>query len=710
MKAEKVMDSISLRQGPYARAAYDGLLVQPRRHCYFTGEQVNAIVFGLDGRYLGEERFQVSYSPGSGFGGQVYQALPMAGVIGDTCKGDAFHPVALKVLVPQATGKRVFRDLLFRLSYQTGFAPRLREEALRCGLIWQELIRTAAGLEFGTDSLVTRPYGYFWDTRLASYVEIHQWVDGRAVRYEVDDGLLLRWLGRTTAIPDTEVSRKRACMVALVQLCQKMGAVGLARQYEWYTLVSQANMLTRTSRYEGQGEFTGVDWRPGLAVPFFLPLSPVHARLIWHGFSRGVYVHYDEVDFKRLESYVQAHEDIFKPLVSLIRQLKIDDAHYRAGLPDLWSASDSLLRRREAKQFVKPAAVGDWRRLDRISQDEEARILASKWRFYTYFLLDNLPLVGGKLMCWLGNADYRRHVLDFWRVSAYRWETLAAQRSCDLLDWETRRRISQAHAKTLDGSMGAYLVEKITLSWLPRGMQRFFTDSNTRRQLVQALVVGPVRLLIDEGFRRSWLDEILAQQMQKGIVTPQQVDRLRAQAGERRMQSFLRDAGLTIGLELFAKLLYILLGVYGFRTRNFLPLGVAILSPIAPSGIVRAIYVLVQWILELPAILRSRDYRLFRTRLLGMAAAPWRFVGNLFAPLEMFAYYSEMSLVLGDYLASKMAAMVPVLGGRGKILEYWMLNLTYNLPLSLKRFLEERNCKEPKNAKLTGDKNVRTES
>jgi len=44
-----------------------------------------------------------------------------------------------------------------------------------------------------------------------------------------------------------------------------------------------------------------------------------------------------------------------------------------------------------------------------------------------------------------------------------------------------------------------------------------------------------------------------------------------------------------------------------------------------------------------------------------------------------------MSLVLGDYLVSKMVEAIPVFGGRGKLLEYWMFHLTYNLPLAVKR-------------------------
>jgi hypothetical protein len=681
---------ISMCQELHSRVEQDSILVPAHRHCYFQGEMLNAHVFGLDGRCLGHECFRIGSYQGSGFGGQVYQALPLAGLIRDSFMNGAVEPIVLKVLTPRATWKRAFRDLLFRLSYQTSFAPRLREEALRCGLIWQELIRKAAGLELGTDSFVSRPYGYFWDEWLASFVEIHQWIESRAVRYEVDDQLLQRWLGLTKEIPDSEMSRKRACMAALVYLCRKIGAVGLARQYEWYTLVSQANLLTRSSLCDGQAEFAGVDWRPGLAVPFFLPLSPVHASIIWQGLFSGVYVHYDEVNFDRLKAYVQTHADSFEPLKTLIQQLMADDARYRAGLPDLWNSPDHLLHQLEGRRQVRMAAIEDWRRLRRISSGEAVRLQVDRWRFYLYFLLDSMPLIGGVMMHWLGDVSFRQHVRRFWCDASYRRDTLRRQRSCDLLEWKAQGRISQEHAEILAGSIISYLMDKIILSYLPGGLQRFVTDPGVRKNVVQGLIIQPVRLLVDVGFRRIWLDEILAQQMQKGIITKLQVERLHDQVSERRLQGFLRDLGLTIALELFAKLLYLVLVMYGLRTRNFLPLGIAAFGPIAPSGILRAVYVLVELIVDLPAILRQKEHKLFWTRLLGLVTAPWRLVGNLFAPLEMFTYYNEMSLVLGDYLVSKMVRVVPVLGGRGMILEFWAFNLTFNLPLSIRKMLEER--------------------
>jgi hypothetical protein len=77
------------------------------------------------------------------------------------------------------------------------------------------------------------------------------------------------------------------------------------------------------------------------------------------------------------------------------------------------------------------------------------------------------------------------------------------------------------------------------------------------------------------------------------------------------------------------------------------------------------------------------------TRALGTVSAPWRVVGNIFAPLEMFTYYNDMSLLLGDYYVSKMLNVIPVFGGEGKLLEHWAFQAAYNLPISVRRAVGE---------------------
>ena len=55
----------------------------------------------------------------------------------------------------------------------------------------------------------------------------------------------------------------------------------------------------------------------------------------------------------------------------------------------------------------------------------------------------------------------------------------------------------------------------------------------------------------------------------------------------------------------------------------------------------------------------------------------------------MFAFYNDMSLLLGDYFVSKMVDAIPVFGGEGKLIENWAFQTAYNLPLSIRRVITE---------------------
>jgi hypothetical protein len=647
-------------------------------------------VFALDGRSLGVEHFRVGESPGSGFAGQVYRAEPEGRVRFDG-EGVA-RPVAIKVLKPRSRLKRLFRDLLFQLSFQTSYAPRLREEALRSGLAWQALLRAAAGIELGDACTVARPLGYFWDAGLASFAEIHEWVDGRQTRYEADDGLLLRWLRRKPDSTRSEIERKRTFMSALVNLCRDIGATGLARQYEWYTLVSQANVLVRCPMGAGEAgstgsEFVAVDCRPGLAVPFFLPLSPAHLRIILSGFPKGNLAHFDEVDFEKLAAYLAAHEEAFSPPPGLVARLVEDDRRYRAGLLGLWGFTRRGFLGKEHWRSVKAAAVEDRRRLGHISPAWARRLGASPAWFLVFFLLDRLPVLGLPLMRLAFDERCRRHLRKYLTSPDYFRNAWEAKRAADLLDWSQEGRVSPERCERLASSFPAYLFDKALLGWLPAGIQRLLSDAEARFCLVRAWFMRPFSLVVSGEEREKWLVEILQEQSARGFLGEDQAMRLAQQAAEPRMQGFLRDNGFMLALEVLAKLLYLALAIFGLATRNFLPFGLAAFSPVSPSGLVRAVYVLAQLLAGMPGILRTGDGRLLLARSIGLAAAPWRGLGNLFALLEMFAYYGELSLLLGNVFISRMVAAVPILGGQGKLLEYWAFQAAYNFPLSVRRAL-----------------------
>lgn len=648
-----------------------------RRH-YVSGETVGAEVKGLAGLVKGQTYFEIGRYVGSGFAGQVYQARPQNPDLSDG------HPwVALKVLRPRPRWKEMFRDALFRVCFQAPFAPRLRESALRAGLIWQELLRLAAAATFDQSDLIPRPLGYYWDSDLLSFVEIQEWVEGRAVRYEFDKEILLRWLGWPLSCPTTEMERKRAFMAHLVNLCHHLGATGLARQYEWYTLVSQANVLVRRDHSRPDlSEFIAVDWRPGLAVPFFLPLSPVHARLIWRGLGKGQWVHFDETELDRLETYLQTQGEVVALMRPLVAQLKADEAQYRTGMLSLWP----MRPRFPATLFqVQQATLDEWQKRDLVSPAQAKVWQENRGRFWFYFWLEHLPILGRFIVRWWGNEWVRAHWYHLFTRRDYRQKVWRAYRARALLSWVDDGRVSLAHAAALRQSLPRYWLESWSLGWLPRSLHRLGVDAAARRQWFLLHLVMPVQLLLWHEHRVAWLTNLIERGSEQGLLPPETAQQLREQITTTRMAGFSRDLVLTLGLEFFAKLIYALLAVYGFAAANWVPLLIALLGPVSPSGVVRTIYLLGQLGYDLPHISRQRDRRLLLARLSGLLIAPWRIWGNLCVPLTLAVYYPEMALFLSSYLVIQLARPIPVLGGRGSLWEYGLFRLVSNLPVALQQ-------------------------
>jgi hypothetical protein len=664
--------------------------IKPMRNGYFAGEQIAAEVFGLDGQPLGLQGFVIQEYVGSGFAGQVYRASLGNGVVASAGERQAPQTVAIKILKPKEGWKRKFRDLLHYCSYQVSYASRLRESAVRAGLIWQQVLRTAAEIEFGLPSAVARPLGYYWDSGQRSYVEVHEWIESRPVRYEADDQIFLSWRAGVRMASETEMARKRRFMQTMVKLCNQIGALGLARQYEWFTLVSQANVLSRVKSESNALEFTGIDFRPGLAMPFFLPLSPVHLRMIYAGIRRGVLVHFDEVEFDRLDRFVAEHGTRYPSLPELRRQLKQEDQHYRAALPNLWHATRRSTTELKMRDAITSGLLEDWRRLDKLTPETALRLGRTRLGFLLFYLLGLIPFTGGFFQRIVGSSPYRHHLKNLVLEPAYFRVVFEWRKSCDLLAWFADRRISELRLESLTRSNLLYFFDKVLLSWLPARLHRVASDGEAFKRQLFYLIVHPIRLLFEGEYRKTWLTEIIHQQFYRGIVDADQRDGLLKQLSEAPMQGFIRDLGFTIGLEIFSKIGYAILAAYGFSSGNFVPLAIAALGPIPPSGIVRTAYVLSLLVWELPGMIRQRRNKLFVTRALGLLVAPWRMVGNLFAPLEMFAYYHDLSLLLADYYVSRMVGVIPVLGGRGQLLEYWAFQLVFNVPLSIRKRLLAR--------------------
>lgn len=655
--------------------------IWPHPRVYLPGALIAGILYAPDGTELGMGSFRVSAFAGSGFAGQVYRA-DLEGAT-EAILGTS-GPVALKILRPASQVKLWFRDSLFLLSYQMTFAARLRAPSVRAGQLLNLFIRSAAALEGGAVEMIARPRGYTWDAQLRSYVEIYDWEAGRPQRYTPDDRLMQRWLNPNTPPAQGEMQRKRAFMDWLVGLCDRLGAEGVARQYIWDTWISQANVLTRTE-VDYPAEFIAVDWRPGLAVPFFLPLSPAHARLILRGLRRGRTVLFDYLDTAALRRDLNELPKPNKNLKDTLAALLADDAWDRRTRPDLWQSTDAVLCDHARRQAIQAALVSDWQHLGRIAAARATRLKHSRLRFGVHFLLSLLPLLGPWLQSMLDHPGYRWHVRAWLAKPGYRKTYLEAVQARDLAEWIWFGRATQAQATRLAASNGAYLAQKLGLSWMPPVIHRLATDPARRREMLRRAFVQPARLILDEAARLAWLEGVVQVQVERGVLPEPEAAAALRRLRTPRLHGFVRDLGLSFGLEIFSRLLYILLGFYGLAAGTFWPLLVAMLGPISPSGVVRLAYIGGQLLFEAPLIWRERKRKLLAARLSGMLIAPWRFVGNFCVPVEMFAYEPQIALLVAEYLVYQLVRLIPVFGGRNKLLEYTAFQLTFNLPLSLRR-------------------------
>src|SRR5210317_469010 len=268
---------------------------------------------------------------GGGFAGQVYRVKLLYIESGeDAIEGLEVGGIyAIKVLIPPSNFSRLFRNVLYWIGFQGPFQLQVNPFAARAGALWQKFIRRGAKIRFGEESSVVDIYATFVDEKLGSCGELSEWVEGRTWRLEVDDRLdsLKRWIKGKKVEPEKlgspEYRAKYEFMHQFVAHLHQMGAHEFARQYEWSTWKSQPNCLKRSDTEDAPARgLTAVDFRAGLALLPFLPMSPGDFKLILTGLLRGSLVQFDRGDLAKLKQYIAAHQSEFAGTDGMLAELE----------------------------------------------------------------------------------------------------------------------------------------------------------------------------------------------------------------------------------------------------------------------------------------------------------------------------------------------------------------------------------------------------
>lgn len=662
---------------------------------YDAGTELTYHVTGFGDTEPVKVRVAVDKFVGGGFAGQVYR-VRIAGVEGQIEGLETGQSCAMKILIPPSNFSRLFRNLLYWIGFQGPFQLQVNPEAARAGALWQKFIRRAAKIRFGDESAVVNILGTFVDEGLGSCGELSEWVDGRTWRLEVDDrlDLLKQWRrGKTTEdrqnVGSPEYRAKYTFMREFVRLLNDLGAYEFARQYEWSTCKSQPNALKRRGcDNDPAAGLVAVDFRAGLALLPFLPMSPGDFKLIAKGLARGSLVQFDRGSIAKLEAFTEAHADEFADMGEMLAKLKTAETVYRDSVPDITHNHVRLLYSGKLWSAILDSEVTGWRVRSLVDEHHEWKFRGSKIRTLLFIAVGLIPLLGKFVRRIWGRSDWRRHYGAMLAGWDYLKRSFRAGMAEKVTVWYRAERLDDERALRVAGSVPRFLGH-LPLSILPAGLHRLLTDFEYAKERVAYFTVRPIRLYFDAALREQWLRDMIAEGGSKHMLSDDDAETILSQIGEPFIQKYLKSLAVHVCTLPVTQVVSVTIAAIYYLTHRDEPnawaIGLGIIGlfqvvPISPGSLTRGLYVLY-------LVIRERNFKDYN---IAVFLGFFKYVGYLAFPIQMTYRYPALARFMSGHWATEAAHVVPVFGERGALLEHWVYCLFYNRPLTIRRRMRRR--------------------
>jgi hypothetical protein len=664
---------------------------------YEVGDELVYDVQNIPGRSTASVQVRIEQFVGGGFAGQVYRVKVLKignGKIAGVRVGGIY---ALKILVPPSHFSCLFRNLLYWIGFQGPFQQQVNPAAARAGALWQKLIRRGAAIRFGSEQAVVDVYGTFVDSQIGSCGELREWVDGRTWKLEVDDrlDLLKRWRrGKKVdeeKLGSPEYRAKRVFMRDFVELLHQMGAYEFARQYEWSTCKSQPNCLKRSDEDDDPAAgLVAVDFRAGLTLLPFLPMSPGDVKLIGQGLRRGSIVQFDSGDLEQLEWFVENNDGSSTEVRQLLTELRTAERLYRDSIPDVTHNHVRLLYSGRLWSTIFDSAVTGWRVRNLIDRPVEERLRQSRVLTFLFFLIGCIPFLGKAVRRMWGWPQWREHYAGMLASPRYLGRAIAARVAEKAIDWHRSGRLGAAIARRLAEHPWRILVHA-PLSILPGGLHRFIVDPAYAKEKLAYLFVRPIRLYFNGAYREQWLRDMVADGQRKHMLTDDDARTIVSQLKEPFIQKYLKSLAVHVCMAPtthivapIVALVYVLRHPEMPRQQSW-AIGLGIIAlfqvvPISPGSLCRGLYVLY-------LVIRERKFKDYN---IAVFLAFFKYVGYLAFPIQMTYRFPTLARFMAAHWATEAAHIVPVFGERGALLEHWVFCLFYNWPLTVRGRMQRR--------------------
>ncbi len=661
---------------------------------YDAGQHLTYDVTGVAHADKARVHMEIQKFVGGGFAGQVYRVkITDIEAENNSIEGLEINGLyAMKILIPPSGFSNLFRNVMYRIGFQGPFQLQVNPTASRAGALWQKLLRRGAKIRFGDEKVVNDIHATFVDSTLGSCGELSDWVDGRTWRLEVDDRLdLLKLYHKGKDIdPETlgspEYRSKKKFMADFVQLLHDMGAHEFARQYEWSTCKSQPNCLKRTDTEDDPEKgLTAVDFRAGLALLPFLPMSPGDVMLIFKGLARGSLVQFDRGNLKKLEQFIDQYSSEFEDLRPMLEELKACEEVYRNSVPDITHNHFRLLYSKKLWSTMLKSTRTGWRVRNTIDKKAETTFSKSIFKTFLFYFLGIIPILGSFFRKIWGRADMRKHygkMVTSWNYLRRAFRGKAAEKA---MIWHRDGRIDGKKALKLGASPGRVILQ-IPLSLLPIGLYRFVTQWSYLKERLYFLAVRPVKLYFSGEMREEWLRDMVAQGQKKRILNDEDAKVIQSQIKEPYIQKYLKSLAVhvcTLPITQVVSVLVSWIYVQMHPELSTIEAAKAVgailvlfqITPISPGSLVRGLYVVYLAIKE----------RNFKDYNIAVFLGFFKYIGYLAFPIQMTYRYPELARFMAGHWATEAVHIVPVFGEGGALLEHFVFNLFYNWPLTIRK-------------------------
>jgi hypothetical protein len=663
---------------------------------YDAGQMLTCNAQSIDGTQTVSLQFFIERFVGGGFAGQVYR-VRLENMEGGTVSGlECGTCYALKIMIPPSGFALMFRNLVYAIGFQAPFQLQTNPAAARSGALWQKFIRRGAKIRFGDEECVNNIHVTFIDDQLGSCAELSDWVEGRTWKLEVDDHMdvLQRWKEKRplniALLGSPEYRAKKEFMHDFVSLLHDMGGHEFARQYEWSTCKSQPNCLKRIHAGAGPSEgLTAVDFRAGLALLPFLPMSPGDFGLIWNGLKRGSLVQFDRGDTHQLRRFIDSHPDEFSDMETHYTELVACEKEYRDSQPDITHNFTRLFFDQRLWSTMLSNACSGWRITGTIDNQGEKTLLSSTLLMLVMHACGCIPFFGTFVRkiffhkAW--HSHYSAMVNPGYFLKAMRGTMLER-----IINWHRAGRIDAEKAHMLARSpVRAFIT--FLLSFLPIGIYKFLTSWTFAREQLTYIFIRPVRLYFNAELREQWLRDMVSDGLKQNSLTREDADEILEQIHEPFIQKYLKSLAVhvctlpvTQVVSVLVAIIYVIMNPELSTTQAWLHAGAIIgtfqIVPVSPGSLVRGFYVLY-------LVIRERNFKDYN---IAVFLGFFKYIGYLAFPIQMAYRYPTLARFMAVHWATGAVPAVPVFGEQGALLEHTVFCTFYNWPLTIRRRIQSR--------------------